>query len=255
VSDAPLYLKIGGPVPLPAAGFKAVFSDTDGTLKTVDSAGTKVALGAGFGADTLVTLPNAVSTQVNALELIATLTNNGVGTEASQWDVKLLSAGAQVTAFRFSPLQFFAPAFSAAATPQLSFLGYTDSGIYMTGAANAPVMNFKIHDFAFLFADYTSGVTYCNLNNSLGVGADHLRGMSNAGNNLMFFTSDDVQIGVDGALATGATVGFLDMPSCAGAPTGAPGSVRTGKVACILDTTNFKFWARFGATWKGVVLA
>lgn len=229
-----------------------------GTIPTFPAGTNQPGSGGGsgaFGSDTLVQLPNAVSTNVTALELVASLTNNGAGTEASQWDVKLLNAGAQVTAARFSPLQFFAPAFSTAATPQLSFLGYTDSGIYLTGAASTPQMVFKIHDFQCLFADYTSGMVFCNLNNKIGIGNDTLRGMSNAGNNLLFFTSDDVQIGVDGALATNATVGFLDIPSCAGAPTGAPGSVRTGKVSMLADTTNSKLWIRFGATWKGVVLA
>lgn len=52
----------------------------------------------GFGADTLLKLPNANAALVNALEMITALTNNGAGTEASALVFKLLAAGAQATA-------------------------------------------------------------------------------------------------------------------------------------------------------------
>lgn len=55
---------------------------------------------------------------------------------------------------------------------------------------------------------------------------------------------------VHGALTTTATDGFLYIPTCAGAPTGAP-TAQTGMVAIVWDTTNHKFWVRDGATWRG----
>ncbi len=56
------------------------------------------------------------------------------------------------------------------------------------------------------------------------------------------------------ALATTAVGGFTYLPNCAGAPTGAPGKSYTGATACVIDTTNSKFWANFAGTWKGIVL-
>lgn len=58
------------------------------------------------------------------------------------------------------------------------------------------------------------------------------------------------------AIATNSTTGpFLWLTSCAGAPTGAPTAPFTNAAAMLADTTNSKLWVRFGATWKGVVLA
>ena len=54
------------------------------------------------------------------------------------------------------------------------------------------------------------------------------------------------------ALATGATDGFLYLPTCAGAPSGTP-TAYTGRVALVYDTTNNKLMAYNGA-WKGVTL-
>jgi hypothetical protein len=51
------------------------------------------------------------------------------------------------------------------------------------------------------------------------------------------------------ALATGATTGFLYIPSCAGTPTGVP-EVQAGTVAMIYDTTNDKLYIYRGG-WKG----
>lgn len=46
MGDNALYLKVGAPVGTPASGEKAVFVDTDGTIKQVDSTGTKSVVGA-----------------------------------------------------------------------------------------------------------------------------------------------------------------------------------------------------------------
>lgn len=55
------------------------------------------------------------------------------------------------------------------------------------------------------------------------------------------------------ALATNATDGFLYIPSCAGTPTGTP-TAATGRVPLIYDSTNHKWYAYDGGSWRGVVL-
>jgi hypothetical protein len=53
------------------------------------------------------------------------------------------------------------------------------------------------------------------------------------------------------AIATNATDGFLYLPSCAGAPTGAP-TVQTGTVPCVFDTTDGKLYFYTGGAWVGL---
>lgn len=55
------------------------------------------------------------------------------------------------------------------------------------------------------------------------------------------------------AIATNATNGFLYLPTCAGAPTGTPTAV-TGRVACVVDTTNNRIYIYDGA-WISAALA
>lgn len=50
----------------------------------------------------------------------------------------------------------------------------------------------------------------------------------------------------DAALATNATVGYIMIPSCAGAPTGVPADIPTGQVALHFDTTNNKLYVYDG---------
>ncbi len=50
----------------------------------------------------------------------------------------------------------------------------------------------------------------------------------------------------DAALATNATVGFVMIPSCAGAPTGVPADIPTGQVPLVFDSTNNKIYAYDG---------
>jgi hypothetical protein len=62
--------------------------------------------------------------------------------------------------------------------------------------------------------------------------------------------------GANAALATTATLGFLQIPTCAGQPTGVPTLV-AGFAPIVYDTTNDKFWVYdpVDAAWEGVVLA
>lgn len=51
------------------------------------------------------------------------------------------------------------------------------------------------------------------------------------------------------ALATSATVGYVMIPSCAGAPTGVPADIPTGQVALHYDTTNNKLYV-YNGSWR-----
>lgn len=69
----------------------------------------------------------------------------------------------------------------------------------------------------------------------------------------MIFQGSSLVVG-NAALTTTATDGFLYLPSCAGAPTGAP-ATQTGTVACVVDTADSKLYAYVGGSWKSVTLA
>lgn len=56
------------------------------------------------------------------------------------------------------------------------------------------------------------------------------------------------------ALDTNATTGFLCVPTCAGAPSGTPASIPTGQAPLIVDTTNSRIYAYFGAAWHMVAV-
>ena len=61
--------------------------------------------------------------------------------------------------------------------------------------------------------------------------------------------SGNVIAGASAALATTATVGFLYVPTCAGAPTGTPTAV-TGMVPIVVDTTNNKLYFYSTGVWR-----
>lgn len=61
----------------------------------------------------------------------------------------------------------------------------------------------------------------------------------------------NVVSGFQAALATNATDGFLHIPMCAGAPTGAATSY-TGKGALVYDSTNDTLYIREGGAWATV---
>ncbi len=54
------------------------------------------------------------------------------------------------------------------------------------------------------------------------------------------------------ALATNATAGFLNIPSCAGTPIGTP-TVYTGRVPLVYDSTNHILYLYEGSAWKKAV--
>ena len=73
--------------------------------------------------------------------------------------------------------------------------------------------------------------------------------------------TERARIGTDGnvvvgtaALSTSATAGFPWIPSCAGAPTGAPTAPYTNAAAMVVDTTNNRLYVLVGSTWKYATL-
>ena len=55
------------------------------------------------------------------------------------------------------------------------------------------------------------------------------------------------------ALATNATVGYVMIPSCDGAPTGVPADIPTGQVAMHYDSTNNRIYVYNGA-WRMIAV-
>lgn len=111
-----------------------------------------------------------------------------------------------------------------------------DFQMYLTGADNTgsgmarslyAVIN--IGDITFQ-ADYTSARNVLTLKNN-----------------------GDVIVGTGAAIATTATAGFLDLPTCAGTPTGVPTVTGAGKANFIYDTTANKLWVYNGA-WRMVAV-
>jgi len=66
-----------------------------------------------------------------------------------------------------------------------------------------------------------------------------------------------IAMGMQGAIATNATGGFVGIPQCAGAPTGVPAGPGVNMAYIVYDTTNNKLWCynTIAAAWKGAVHA
>lgn len=157
----------------------------------------------GLSAASIVTLPNSLSVQVNALELDTTLSTNTSGAEVSRFVIKLLKAGASTNFYQFDPDTF--------------------------------TMSSGVAKIAFPNSSMFQDISFVNLN---------------------FTMFGDFVIGTSGALATGATRGFLQIPTCAGTPSGSLSGLVSGKAAMVLDTTGSKLWlSAVAGVWKGVVIA
>lgn len=130
--------------------------------------------------------------------------------------------------------------------PAYMFSFDNDTGI-VRGAAN----RLDIYAGGSAIALYSStGVLLNSASYSFRV-SGNVGGVFRVGNNVELrpHTGGDISIGTNAALATNATSGFLDIPSCAGTPTGTPGSVDTGKVPIVVDTTNNKLYGYYGGAW------
>jgi hypothetical protein len=79
-------------------------------------------------------------------------------------------------------------------------------------------------------------------------GTHGLKGSATGTAGLGLISSGDVIVGDDGAQATNAVVGFLELNSGAGAPTGTA-TPSTGKVPIYIDSTNKKIYLWIGGSW------
>lgn len=75
---------------------------------------------------------------------------------------------------------------------------------------------------------------------------------SNASKNILNLKDNYNVIIGNSAQATTDTAGFLFLPSCAGAPTGVPGSIPSNRIAFMYDRTNNQIYMYNGA-WKKTV--
>jgi hypothetical protein len=64
----------------------------------------------------------------------------------------------------------------------------------------------------------------------------------------------NVAVDNGGAISTSAVGGFFCIPTCAGAPTGTPANVPSGAAPLVIDTTNGRLYAYYGAAWHQVTL-
>lgn len=243
----------------PIGGGGGVTSIVAGANVTVSGATGAVTVNATsqFGQDTTVSINNSAAAAVTALELIASLPVNTAGSETSQWLVKLLdgaSANHQSTSVIMRAGSSWYPN-GTQALPGVAFLGTALDGTTGSGygmwfdQTNSRLMFSKAGASAFS----TDGTTLLiwNALGSVKLGTNSIAGIArNSSADLQITTEHDVVIGADNALATTATTGHMEIPTCAGTPTGVV-TVRSGKVALIYDTTNFKLAASVGGgTWK-----
>jgi hypothetical protein len=246
-TDGVNFTKVGGGT----GGVATVTGIAAGIVDNTDPANPVVQ--AQFGSDTTVKLPNSASALVSALELIASLTTNTAGSEVSQWLIKLLSAGAQVSSYVLGVLGLTVPVGSTA-VPSINFAGDTTSGMYRQNTGDMRLIDRAVGCLSWGQAGILNLLTATGFFWSNGTGT-YQQGPNNANLGLRGAATGNAEVGTSGAIATTATAGFINMPSCAGAPTGVPANVSTGKVPHVVDTANSKVWYNIGGTWKGVVVA
>lgn len=105
------------------------------------------------------------------------------------------------------------------------------------------------------YVDATNGATFESINTA----ESSYLPMTIFGSGVRLGNGNGIQVAIDSsnnvvfgtaALATTATAGFPWIPSCAGAPTGAPTAPYTNAAAMVVDTTNNRLYVRVGSTWR-----
>lgn len=76
-----------------------------------------------------------------------------------------------------------------------------------------------------------------------------LNGGSSSNNPRVGSNGNQLVLGSNTALATNATAGFIQIPSCAGTPTGTPTNSSNGPVTLVYDTANDKLYV-YNGSWK-----
>lgn len=136
--------------------------------------------------------------------------------------------------------------------------GVGSSGSYNFGSStNAPANNFDVRLFrdaanTLALRNGTNAQTF-NSYRSYTDASNYSRLTSKWNTTTAVIHAEGLGTGTDGniafndaALATTATVGYVMIPSCAGAPTGVPADIPTGQVALHFDSTNNKLYVYDG---------
>jgi hypothetical protein len=250
----------GGATWTPIGGGSGGTVSVDGvTITGNGSVGSPLVATAQFGADTKINQLNGSSISKTTWEGISAYTTNTNGAEVSNYTIKTLVGGAQVAAQVITGISTLFPA-GTNGLPGLA-IGDTGTGLFK-GTVGGDFLGFDIDGTLFAFGRVNQFIIGNNLyfagtgghtifaSISADATVQNLSAQGNFGGN-----QSDFVVGASAALATNATGGFLQIPTCAGTPTGTA-HLNTGKAAMILDTTANKLWLSSTAgTWKGVVIA
>lgn len=121
--------------------------------------------------------------------------------------------------------------------------GSADTYIYRDAAAALAQRNGTTQQIFRLYRSYTDASNYSRL--ALGWNTT-----------TALLTAEGLGTGSDGniafndaALATGATLGYIMVPSAAGVSTGVPADIPTGQTPIVFDSTNKKIGAYTGGAW------
>ena len=236
----------------------------DGITITGDgSVGSPLVAAAQFGSDTIISLLNSSSVDVDALELVTTLTTNTAGSEASKWLVKCLLAGAQVTALDIRGDRTIFPA-GTQAVPAVQFNGTAaDFGMW-ADTTNGGQIKIGKNSLANYVGIDSGNITFGGAS-GIGVlsGRVGTSFLQMQGGYLRLYSENgasDVVLSNGNQLAQGATGGFVSIPTIAAAPNGTPGNPWTSTapmaflpgagVAAALYIYDFSHtaWHKFQAT-------
>ena len=193
-----------------------------------------------FGSNTTVSLADSAATLVPALHLTTALTVNTHGATTSTLTHQLMSGGTQTTTMVESPAGITVPPGSTTVAA-INFASSTNSGIYQQGVNDYRLEALGQGSLSWNstgLTDVMNGSCF-QWNNSTGI----CQGAANNANLIVSggtANQGDIQVGPSGALATNAAGGWIDVPTMAGAYTGTPGQISTGKAALFVDTTNDK---------------
>lgn len=217
-----------------------------------------------FGQDTLIQQGNAAAILKTIWEGIAAYTSSVNGAEASNYTIKVLQAGAQVNAQVIAGLGTLFPIGFYDGTPANTICGVAvgDVGTGIRKFVGGSRLAVDVLGTECAYFNPAGG--NCSLEmqgtfSSVLFGGDCSVARSvdatSAQANLSVIGKfgaavTDVVIGADGVLANTAVGGFLQMPTCAGVPTGAP-KLNVGKGAIIVGNTGAAahIYFNFGAGW------
>ncbi len=121
--------------------------------------------------------------------------------------------------------------------------GTVDVALYRDAAATLAQRNGTTAQRMHIYRSYTDGSNYSRL--ALGWNTSTALLMAEG---LGTGTDGNVAFN-DAALATGATLGYIMVPSAAGISTGVPADIPAGQTPIVFDSTNKKIGAYTGGAW------